>query len=497
MSGKTIAALAGLACAGSSLAAAQLTAAAVGPDSAPVAAVGAAAIDATPEPVKEFAISTFGEYDKIALLAGIGTVLAILSAAVGILARRRVAIGYVALAALGATGAAAALGRPSSMISWAVPSVVGAAAGAVVLWLLYRRPEADPPVPGRVVDRRGVLIALTGAGLAGAVGWRLSGTAAIEEARESIDLPAPSSAGAEGEALDVDGLTSYLTPNSEFYRVDTALVVPRVEPDDYRLAVTGRVAEPLDLSYRDLLERDLIEREITLSCVSNEVGGNLAGNARWLGVPLADLLAEAGPEDGADQVVGRSQDGWTAGTPTSVCTDGRDAMLAVGMNGEPLPLEHGFPVRMIVPGLYGYVSATKWLVELELSSFDDFDPYWVRRDWSAEGPVKTFSRIDTPKPSTNLTAGSRAVAGVAWAQHRGIDRVEVRVDDGPWNEAELAPVIGDDVWRQWVWEWTAEPGRHRLEVRATDGDGRTQTEERQQPFPDGATGWHSILVTAE
>jgi len=392
-------------------------------------------------------------------------------------------------------GAAAALSRPVAEPSWALPSLGGTAAGALALRPLYRRPR-DAAAPGRVVDRRGVLIALGGAGLAGVLGRRLGGAADVEQARDAVELPEPVSVGPAGQGLDIDGLTPYLTPNADFYRVDTALVLPRVLPEDYRLRVTGRVARPLELSYEDLLDRGLVEREFTLSCVSNEVGGTLAGNARWLGASLADLLDEAGPEPGADQVVSRSADGWTAGTPTAVCLDGRDALLAVGMNGEPLPLEHGFPVRMVVPGLYGYVSATKWLIELELSSFADFDAYWARRDWAAEAPVKTFSRIDTPKPLANVAAGPVAVAGVAWAQHRGIARVEVRVDEGPWQEAELAPVIGDDTWRQWQWTWEAAPGRRKLEVRATDGDGDTQTEERRTPFPDGATGWHSVVVTA-
>ncbi len=491
------AALAGIACAAVAVATAQLAAAAVDPGSAPVAAVGAAVVDAVPEPVKEFAIRTFGEYDKLALLAGIGTAIAALAAATGVAARRRPWTGYAVLALLGGAGAAAALARPAASPSWAVPSLVGAACGAGVLAMLLRERPDGSAAPGRAVDRRGVLIALGGAGLAGAAGWRLTGTSDLEDARAAVDLPAPVDVGPAGAGLDVDGLTPYLTPNADFYRVDTALVLPRLLPEDYRLRITGRVANPMELSYRDLLDRGLVEREITISCVSNEVGGNLAGNARWLGVPLADLLAEAGPEPGADQVVSRSADGWTAGTPTAVCTDGRDALVAVGMNGRPLPLEHGFPVRMIVPGLYGYVSATKWLVEIELSSFADFDAYWVRRDWDAQAPVKTFSRIDTPKPLATVAAGPVTVAGVAWAQHRGIARVEVRADGGPWNEAELAPVIGDDTWRQWKWTWDASPGRRTLEVRATDGDGAVQTAERAAPFPNGATGWHSIVLNAE
>ncbi|WP_199043521.1 molybdopterin-dependent oxidoreductase [Glycomyces salinus] len=498
MTSRTTAAFGGIACAASAVAAAQLAAVPIAPGSAPVAAVGAVVVDAVPEPVKDFAIRTFGVHDKLVLLLGIGTALLVAAALVGVLSRRRIAFGYTALAVLGGVGAAAALSRPTAGPAWAVPSVAGAAVGAAVLWVLFRRPPSDAaPRPGRVVDRRGVLVALAGAGLTGAVGWRLGGTGDIEAAREGVRLPDPVSSGAEGTGLDIDGLTPYITANDDFYRVDTALVLPRLAPDDYRLRVTGRVANPLELTFGDLIDRGLIEREITLSCVSVQVGGDLSGNARWLGVPLKDLIEEAGPEPGADQVVGRSADGWTAGTPTEVCTDGRDAMLAVGMNGEPLPLEHGFPVRMLVPGLYGYVSATKWLVELELSSFEDFDAYWVRRDWAAEAPVKTFSRIDTPKPLSTIGTGPIAVAGIAYAQHRGIDRVEVRVDGGAWADAELAPVIGDDTWRQWHWTWEPAPGRHKLEVRATDGDGATQPEERTEPFPDGATGWHSVVVTAQ
>ncbi|WP_181766940.1 molybdopterin-dependent oxidoreductase, partial [Streptomyces albidus (ex Kaewkla and Franco 2022)] len=291
-----------------------------------------------------------------------------------------------------------------------------------------------------------------------------------------------------------------VTPSKDFYRVDTALTVPRVDVSRWTLRVHGRgVRRPLTLTFDDLLDRKLIERHITLTCVSNQVGGSYAGNARWLGVPLADLLREAGvrpPSRGgpADQLVARSVDGMTLGSPVETVMDGRDAMLAVGMNGEPLPFTHGFPVRMVVPGLFGYVSACKWLRELELTTFDDYDVYWVRRDWARDAPVKTQSRIDTPRPLASLKPGTVQVAGVAWAQHRGIDRVEVRVDDGPWRRAELAAEDSRDTWRQWVWEWRATSGSHRLQVRATDRDGRTQTAERVGTVPDGATGRHSVVV---
>jgi hypothetical protein len=254
------------------------------------------------------------------------------------------------------------------------------------------------------------------------------------------------------------------------------------------------VEEPLSLSYEHLAARPLIERDITLACVSNEVGGRYVGNARWVGVPLAHLLSEARFLPGADQLVSRSADGWTAGTPTSIVMDGRDAMLAIAMNGDPLPLEHGFPVRMIVPGLYGYVSATKWLVELELTTFDAFDPYWVERGWAEQAPIKTQSRIDTPSQADHLLPGELAIAGVAWAQHRGIEKVEVRIDDGRWLAAELGTGDTEDTWRQWVLRWRAVSGSHTLTVRAIDGTGALQTEEVAPPFPDGATGYHTIEV---
>jgi hypothetical protein len=264
--------------------------------------------------------------------------------------------------------------------------------------------------------------------------------------------------------------------------------------EDWRLRVHGMVERELTLDLEQLLARPLIERDITLTCVSNPVGGRYAGNARWIGAPLRPLLEEAGLDPRADQIVTRSVDGFTIGTPTAVAMDGRDAMLAVAMNGEPLPLVHGFPVRMLVPGLYGYVSATKWLTDIELSSFDAFDPYWVQRGWAERGPIKTMSRIDTPTSFLEVPAGEVPVAGVAWAQHVGIDRVELRVDTGEWHEAELAGEDGIDTWRQWVYRWPATSGEHRLQVRATDRTGAIQTDDRAEPFPDGATGHHTIVV---
>ena len=293
----------------------------------------------------------------------------------------------------------------------------------------------------------------------------------------------------------VEGLTPLVTRNGEFYRIDTALIAPRIRPADYRLELTGMFDSPRTYTLDDLLGRaDVIERDITLTCVSNEVGGTLVGSARWLGVPLAALLRENGIGPGSDQLVCRSEDGMTIGAPTRSALEVEDAMLAFGMNGEPLPVVHGFPVRMIIPGLYGYVSACKWLVGIEATTFDAFDAYWIERDWAVDGPIRIASRIDTPETGREFPAGRRAVAGVAWAQTRGIAAVEVRVDDGEWQEARLSPEVDADLWRQWVLPHDFTPGRHVLTVRATSADGEVQTEERADPFPAGSTGWHSVEV---
>jgi DMSO/TMAO reductase YedYZ molybdopterin-dependent catalytic subunit len=301
----------------------------------------------------------------------------------------------------------------------------------------------------------------------------------------------PTPAGAD---LGIEGVEPFITPNDRFYRIDTALLVPSIAADGWSLTIDGMVDRPLTLRYDELASRPLIERDVTIACVSNEVGGGYIGNARWIGVPLADLLDEVGVQPGSDQLVSRSTDGWTAGTPVAAVTDGRDAMLAIAMNGEPLPLEHGFPVRMIVPGLYGYVSATKWLASLELTTFDAFDPYWIQRGWAEQAPIKTQSRIDTPRAGARVRPGPVVVAGVAWAQGRGIDAVEVSVDDGAWQPATLAAEDTVDTWRQWRFDWDAPPGPHTIAVRATDGTGEPQTPEVREPFPDGATGHHRISV---
>jgi DMSO/TMAO reductase YedYZ molybdopterin-dependent catalytic subunit len=317
------------------------------------------------------------------------------------------------------------------------------------------------------------------------------------EARDRMRARLPTPSGGPAPAVPGSDLADlrYVTPNDEFYRVDISIITPRIDPwTGWTLTIDGRVRRPLRLTIDDLLARPMVERYITLACVSNPVGGPYVGNARWLGVSVADLLDEVEPDPDADQVVGWAADGFTAGTPTSVLRDGRDALLAVAMNGEPLPFDHGFPVRVVVPGLYGYVSATKWVNRLELTRFTDFDAYWIPRGWARLAPVKTASRIDRPRAREVVAAGEFVVAGVAWAQHRGISAVQVRIDGGPWHEATIGSVASVDTWRLWSWRWPATPGTHDLEVRAADNAGVFQTEARAGTVPDGATGYHRVTV---
>lgn len=498
-------ALAGVTAAAAALGVAELIAIATGPQSAPLVAVGGVVVDSVPPSVKNLAVRVFFTYDKIALITGTLVLLALFAASFGMLAVRNIAYGIGGVAVFGVIGLAAALTRHGAGPAAVLPTLIGSIVGALVLvWLLRSRPGAaatrDRPAVDADPAQRRRFLQLAGGTLAGAVvvglasRW-LSTRRGVSADRAAITLPTPADPASPLPAVvdqHVPHQTGFVTRNSDFYLIDTALVVPQVAPDTWTLKIHGRVQNPMTLTYAQLAKRPMIERYITLACVSNEVGGSLVGNARWLGVPIKDLLDEAGPLDGADQVVSRSVDGFTAGTPTAALRDGRDAMLAIGMNGEPLPINHGFPVRMVVPGLYGYVSATKWLAELELSSFADFDAYWIRRGWSQQAPIKTQSRIDTPQPGATSNAGRITVAGVAWAQHRGVSKVEVRVDGGEWQAAQLAAVPSIDTWRQWMFAWDATPGKHRLTVRATDNGGQTQQEEPSPPDPNGATGWHSV-----
>ncbi|MGZ4478334.1 MAG: molybdopterin-dependent oxidoreductase, partial [Nocardioidaceae bacterium] len=368
------------------------------------------------------------------------------------------------------------------------------------------RPLRAAPAPtggGRSgVDRRAFLkaaLAVSAVAAAGEVVTRTFGVNDAAASRAAVRLPGaavPAGTVPQGAELGVAGLTPYLTTNRDFYRVDTALEVPAVPIEGWSLRIHGLVDREIELTYTDLLKRRLVEERVTLTCVSNPVGGGYLGNAAWLGVPMHELLAEAGPRPGADAVRSTSVDGFTVGTPLPVLMDrGRGALLAIGMNGQPLPLEHGFPARMVTPGLYGYVSATKWVVDLEVTRFSDFTAYWTSRGYAAQAPIKTSSRIDVPTSFAQVPAGRTPVAGVAWSQDRGIAKVEVRVDGGPWQRARLAAEDTVNAWRQWVWDWDARPGSHTIEVRATDKSGYTQTSRTAPIAPDGSTGLDSVNVT--
>lgn len=546
------AAVTGVVSAGAALATTELLALLLAPASSPVLAVGALAIDLAPPWLKDVMIALFGVNDKLVLLIIVGVLVTVLAVIAGLLERRRPPWGAVTVGVVGIVALVAVLTRAEATSLWAAPTAIGFVVGVLVLRLLtarlrvweeapattvapvaaapaaargpfapgvqpsaatataVRRPASTTPVARTPaartpadVGRRGFLGMLTataaGAAIVG-LGSRAiaSATAMAQRARDAIVLPAAASAAAPlaaGTALDVPGITPLVTPNADFYRIDTALQVPSIDASQWRLRVTGLVEQEIEIGWDELAAMPLQESYVTLMCVSNEVGGDLTGNALWLGHPIRDVLAMARPLPEADMVLSRSQDGWTASTPLDVLTDpDRDALLAIGMNGEPLPLEHGFPVRMVVPGLYGFVSATKWVVELKVTRFDADLAYWSTRGWSERGPVKTHSRIDVPRAFSSVGAGRVAVAGIAWAQHTGIARVEVRVDGGPWAPARLADAISIDTWRQWVYEWEATSGSHLLEVRATDAAGTTQREQRVAVAPDGAEGYHGVMV---
>ena len=507
--------LAGLLTGAVALGVAELTAAVTGPNGAPVIAVGETAINLTPVPVKEFAIAHFGTHDKAALVAGILMLLAAFAVLIGVLAVRRLAYGLAALAVFAAVGVAAAVSQGGGLN--VVPTLAGTAVAAATLVLMVRairgtaRPETAGPVEvtglaggpgGKGLERRRFLIVGAGAAAlgvaAGGLGNALLGRFSVASSRAAVRLPGPAvpaPAVPAGTDLRIPGLTPFMTSNASFYRVDTDLVLPQVSPETWTLTIDGMVDRPVELTFAELLKMSLTEADITLVCVSNQVGGTYNGNATWLGVPLAGLLRRAGVRAGADQVLSAATDGMTISTPVAAIMDGRNALLAVGMNGQPLPVAHGFPARMIVPGLYGYVSATKWVTKLTLTTFARQKAYWTQRGYSAQAPVKTESRIDVPKPLSQVKAGRITVAGVAWAPAKGIAKVEVSADNGPWQQATLAASGGIDTWRQWMWGWDARPGLHNLRVRATDNSGATQTPRRAYPVPNGASGWDSVVVT--
>ena len=513
-------ALAGVLTGAVALGVAELMAAITGPLGAPVIAVGETAINLTPVPVKDFAIAHFGSHDKEALITGIVVLLVAFAALIGVLAVRRMAYGLAGLAVFAGVGVAAAAHLPNATAADVIPTLAGVGVAVAALVVLVRAvwaafPAAEGPASfegstsfegiisseditslagaapaARTArpDRRRFLIAGAGtaalAVAAGGLGDQLMGRFSV--APGQVRLPAPAVAAKAvpaGTDLRIGGLTPFFTSNSSFYRVDTDLVLPQVSPESWTLRIDGMVDRELDITFAELLRMPLTENDMTLVCVSNSVGGTYAGNARWLGVPLAGLLRRAGVKAGADQVLSSATDGMTISTPVATIMDGREALLAVGMNGQPLPIAHGFPARMLVPGLYGYVSATKWVTRLTLTTFARQRAYWTQRGYAARAPIKTESRIDVPKPLAQVKAGHVAVAGVAWAPATGIAAVEVNVDNGPWHQAKLAAVDGIDTWRQWIWDWDARPGLHTLQVRATDNAGVTQTPAGPRYFP--------------
>jgi len=468
----------------------------------PVIAVGGAFVDRTPPWLKNFAVSTFGTNDKLALFVSMALVLTAVCAVIGVVGARRHTAGLVAFVVVGAIGALAVATRPRSGSFDILPTLIGTAAGLWGLSTLWQ--WGAKGAEGGAVDRRRFL--LGGAGIAAAaaaaagIGQSLGQRAAqAAQSRSAVSVPkaAKPVVVPTGAQLDVKGITPYIMDNADFYRIDTALVVPQLDTAGWSLKVHGMVDQEVTIDWATLLTKPMQDALVTLMCVSNEVGGDLTGNALWTGWPVRELLKMAGPKPGADMVLSTSSDGWTAGTPLSVLTDDRNALIAIAMNGQPLPLEHGFPVRLVVPGLYGYVSATKWVTELKVTRFADDEGYWTPRGWSERGPVKTESRIDVPRAGDRVSAGKVAVAGIAWAQHRGIRAVEVRVDDGPWQAARLADEPTIDSWRQWVLQWQAVKGSHTITVRATDAEGVVQTQMQAPPAPDGATGWHTVTVNVD
>lgn len=514
-------AAAGLVAVGAGVAVGELVAAFVSPAVSPVSAVGQTVIGMLPGGVKEWAIHLFGTSDKTVFLASMVVVIAVLAGAVGLLERTRRGVGLLGIGLFGVLGIAAIASRPNiATLAFAAPVVAAVVGMALLAWTASRflRPGLVPVPPAGDAGHPSVSASSTAArasrrsflaylGMGAAVAIITGGAAVIvrqsavvvADLRAKVKLPrplVPAPAAPAAAELAAAGITPWLTDANDFYRIDTALVVPAVNSDTWKLTVTGMVEKEITLDFAQLLAKPMVEMYVTVGCVSNEVGGDLVGNARWLGWPVRELLAEAGVKPGADMVLSRSTDGFTAGTPLQAMTDTRNAIIAVGMNGAPLPLVHGFPARLIVPGLYGYVSATKWLEELKVTTFAADTGYWVPLGWSARGPIKTASRIDVPRSGAKTAAGPVTVAGVAWAPERGISAVQVQLDGGPWKESKLAVALNKDTWVQWEAALELSAGNHALKVRAVDGSGAVQSGAEAPPAPDGATGYHTVQFTA-
>lgn len=496
---------AGLAAAAVALGVTQLAAAFFSPAADARTAVGTSVINLTPGPVKEWAIQTFGTNDKAFLTVMVVVVISALIAVAAIWERARIPLGTLALLAGGATGSLAVLNQPRGGVVDLIPTVLGTVCGIATLRLLTRDPEnsaaAEVDPTGADPGRRRSLqtLGLLGFGALSGVGGNVltRNRRSVAADRDAFALPKitspapPIPPGVQPAGVD---LPSFITGNADFYRIDTSLSVPQISRSDWKLRIHGMVDREITYTLADLADLEVVKRPITLTCVSNPVGGNLISNAMWTGYRIRDLLKRSGIRPEADMVLSTSHDGFTAGTPVEALTDDREALLAVGMNGVPLPVEHGYPARLVVPGLYGFVSATKWVVDLELTRFDRAEAYWTKLGWSAKAPIKTESRIDVPRGGARLAPGPVTIGGVAWAQNIGIKAVEVRIDDGPWQQATLGAAYSDDTWRLWTYEWQATPGAHTITARATDNTGAVQTEQQAPPPPDGASGWPSISV---
>ena len=496
----------------------HLAAALLTPASSPVLAVGSAVIDLTPTPVKEWAVREFGTKDKPLLIGSVFLATLILAGVAGQLAKRRLAGGAGLLVALVVVAGVAAMVRPAATLADAVPALTSAVIGVAALTWLVRvgqqpSPASEPP-SGAQIDsdldhdialapaarRRTVLATGAVATLALAAGGAGTWIAKTRAKIGNITLAAasdPAPTFPQGLETTYPEISPLRTPTAKFYQVDTKLAVPIVDVERWKLSIDGDVKSPFSVTFDELAAMPLIERDITLTCVSNEVGGTYVGSARWLGVPMTALLDRAGVGSKADQLLSIDVEGFKISTPLNVVRDGRDAMVAIAMNGEPLNRNHGFPARLVTPGVYGFVGATKWLERLTLTTYAAEDAYWTERDWATDAPIKVSSRIDTPKPLSRIKPGPTVIGGVAWAQQRGIDRVEVRIDGEAWQEAKLGPDVGVDYWRQWYLPWDAAPGRRMLAVRATTKGGNVQTDVRVSPFPAGSSGVQEIVVIVE
>ncbi|WP_109506777.1 molybdopterin-dependent oxidoreductase [Nocardioides speluncae] len=481
------------------IAAGHLVASLLNPAASPVLAIGSTVIDLTPTPMKEWAVATFGTKDKPILVGSVLLGALGLAALAGVLTRIRFVFGAALLLLLVATCAVAAALRPVAEPADVVPSLAAGLVGLAALGGLTQAARVPAEETTLGPNRRSVLLM----GVAGLAWFAIGSTEAARRITAyrtrpgQVTLPPPTSPAPQfptGLEKRYDEITALRTPNDDFYRVDINLTVPAVAVDDWKLTIDGDVERELELDFDELAAMSLIERDITLTCVSNEVGGKYVGGARWLGVPLKDLLDRVGVGDGADQILSTAVDGFTISTPLAVALDGRDAMVAIGMNGEPLPREHGFPARLVTPGIYGYVGATKWLTKLTLTTYEAEEAYWTERDWAIDAPIKVSSRIDTPKPLATLDPGQTVIGGIAWAQHRGIAKVEVRIDGGAWQAAKLGPSAGIDYWQQWYLPWEATSGSHMLACRATTKDGDVQTAVRATPFPAGSSGIQEVVV---